>query len=220
MQEINDTIFTHYGNYFSSPYIKKTSIMPFKDDAQFPFVVDILSRKYQHHLILQTDFSISILTLFLNALLLHLSQTCAPKILQTAELTFIDTEQACITCMQESLEKNFNALEDTLNTTEKYLLIALTSGAILFKTPQNIQETKLQQRLKQLVSHPRCRILAVINKQEKTYIHNEFSHLTLSSLTEADIFSILKYERVELENFHHVSITDEILTLAYSLTER
>lgn len=69
-----------------------TSSLPFENHPQFPAMVDILSRKDSHHLLLQTDFSHRLRQAFLEAFLLYLTHENIPASLHVKELRWLNSE--------------------------------------------------------------------------------------------------------------------------------
>ena len=68
---------------FSIHHLHKGSELAFRNHPQHTLLVDILSRKYNHHAILQTDFSPRMIASFLEALLNHLHSERTPPHLRT-----------------------------------------------------------------------------------------------------------------------------------------
>src|SRR5262245_11911258 len=85
-----DSFFFQYGKYISIQHLKKNTAIPFKDHLQFPILIDILARKYHHHVILRTDFSSNLYTYFMEALVSHLSQETIPYSLRCIDIIYLD----------------------------------------------------------------------------------------------------------------------------------
>jgi len=222
--ELKDTFFTQYGKYFSSSDIKKGVALPFKDHPQFPVLVDILSRKNHHHALLCTNFSASMHVRLLEALLQHLAHDHIPYHLRGSELLYLNLENALFTEIKQlSIEKDFEHLRESLNTSDKYLLIALTRTEIFSKEPKKADERFLRRQIETLLTHPKCRVLLITNSKEHSqcsHLEDQFISLQITGPTEADAMTALKQQRLELEQFHHVLIPEELLSEALLLVER
>ena len=221
--ELNNTFFTQYGKYFSSQHIKKNATVPFKDHPHLSILVDTLSRKNNHHIILHPQFSSNLFFPFIEALLLELTHEFIPYSLQNAELIYFNVENLFLAEEEKStIEKDFLNLKRMLDFADKNLLFAFTDDTI-FLPKKNI-DSFLQKQFEKLLTHPNCRYLAFSHtkshRHEQHYLNKLFSHVIIAGPTEADIAAILKQQRGELENFHHVVIPEELLALAYSLSER
>lgn len=214
-------------DHFATPYTsysagtpKKSMALPFKDHPQFPILVDILIRKYNHHAILTTDFSTKMYPLFLEALLQYFTYETTPYFLQGAELIGLDIE---LKLKQKTLEKELHHLREKLDSIDKFLLIALTNATLLTQNHLSEDDGFLRRQLETLLSHPKCRFLLLMHSNDyRPYRHLEehFTTLPIAGPTEADVMTILKQQRTELENYHRVVIPEDLLAQAYSLAER
>lgn len=218
--DLQDSFFTHYGSYLSPQQLKPNALIPFKEHPQLPVLVDILSRKNQHHALLQTEFSAKFYLSFLEALLLHLNHDFIPHPLNGAELIYLDLENLFFTPQaQKTVEKDFETLGQALDNTNKYLLLALTHADFLFAEHKKPEANILFAQLRKLMAHPKCRYL-ILSQANQPCPDDRFTFLKITAPSETDITTILKLHRSELENFHHILIPEELLTLAYSLAER
>src|SRR5579883_3116910 len=103
---LQPSFFTQYGKHLIAQPLKKQSVMPFKDHAQFPLLMDILSRKNTHHIFLEFDASPKLHFIFLEALLSHCYQQASPKSLREAEIIYLDTFSLLATkTKQKTVEK-------------------------------------------------------------------------------------------------------------------
>ena len=172
---------------------------PFKNHAQFPILIDILSRKDNHHLCLGTYFSEHMHTFFLDALRSYLASSHTPNSLRSVELIHIHTNN-------HTTLQNLASLTNTAAANQHILVLAL---------PVALLSNEI------LALQPQCRLLLLANTPaEKNRAPNHFAFLPVGNPSEMDILTILKQRRTELENFHNVLIPDELLKLAYLLAER
>lgn len=213
-------LFTQYGKFYSAYNIKNNAPIPFKNHLQFPILVDILSRKNCHHALLYADFPAKMRISFLEAFLQHLTHEQISQHLRDAELIFLDSE-TLISSAQKTFEKDVRELQDALDIANKYQLFVLTNTQPLKRNKTD--NGFLHRQLKILLNHPKCRFLIFANRKEQLALHElseQFSFLQVQGPNEADVIMILKQQRAELENFHHVLIPEDLLSYAYTLAER
>src|SRR5579883_754087 len=192
-------------HHFSTIKAKKNAIIPFKDHPQFSILVDILSRKAVHHVCLHTDFSTQWLPYFLEAFLQHLAHEPVPPMLHEVELLYLHAEH--LTPLEKKqIENDLQKLQTENKTSKKCLLIAVSHPAILDMFS---------------VEHPAFRFIIFTSKHILPgQLEKYFSCLSLTSMSESDKLSLLKHQCIELENFHNVVISEEIISQAYLLAER
>lgn len=220
----HDAFFTQHGQYFSTKQIKKNSAIPFKDHPQLHVVVDILSRKYNHHVVLNVDFSSKMHTPFLEALLHHLAHDNLLHRLSHVELLYLDVDYVIPSeAKRIAIKTDFERLRDQLDAEDTLLIFALTNTTLLSKKTQKAGDGFLYQQFKMFLKHPKCRFLILTNAKkykQRSYLDDQFDFLHITRPTETDVLSMLKKQRTELEAFHHIIIPEELLTYAYALSER
>lgn len=215
-----DTFFAQYGTVYSTQHSVSNTPIPFKDHYQFPILVDILSRKNCHHSLLCADMSIKTKRSYLQAFLKYLTNKHVPHPLRDAELIYLNLESVSIDkAMQKIIEEDICSICDVLDASEKYQLIALPSTQLL-KSKNNHEF--LRKQLSVLLHHPKCRFIIFANRAEQyeSVLSDQFSFLYITPPNESDVIMLLKYERLAIENFHHVVIPEELLANAYALAER
>lgn len=224
MADLKDTFFTQYGKYFPPCTSQKNDSTPFKNHPQFPNLVDILSRKHHHHVLLCADFSSNLHSTFFEALLHHLAHEQPQHYLKEASLIYLNLEHTALTELKQlAIEKDFEFLRELLSTTGNYLFIALSRTDIFAKEPRKPEDRFLRRQLETLLSHPHCRVLLLAPTKDYPYhahLEELFTPLHLAGPTESDIFTTLKQHKHELELFHHVTIPDELLPQASLFAER
>ena len=206
IEELNNTFFTQYGKFIAYQH-KKHLALPFKDHPQFSILLDTLSRKDHHHALIQTDFSTKMLIAFLETLLLHLCQDNMPNHLRYAECIYFNYENCFLTKEKyAAIENDFQKLLTWLDVQDKYLLVILPSTDFLSYDQPHPDHRFLCGQLNLLLSHPKCRFLVFVdnNNPHLGKLNDDFSLLSLKTSMESDIIPLLKRERTELENFHHV----------------
>ncbi|VVC76824.1 ATP-dependent Clp protease ATP-binding subunit ClpE [Aquicella siphonis] len=218
-----DLIFSQYGYNISYNKIKKNTPIPFREHDKFHLIVDILSRKASHHAILSADFPAHLHVYFLTALGLHLNQDIIPHTLRGADLIYLDVKNLLLMKNNsKAVEQDFQSFSQTLDTCEKCTLLVL-SDLRLLQTNQQGSELKLLPALDILLAHPKCRVMAFLDSQNEHIsadVDPSFDYVRVEGPSAADITAILKMERAELENYHHVVIPEELPGYAYSLAER
>lgn len=217
-----DSFFTQHGKHLFAGNIKKSLTSPFKDHEQFPILVDILSRKNNHHALLQMHFSNKMHLTFLESFLQHLTHENITHTLRNAELIYLNMENVVFSITQQiCIESDFQKLRDTLDKSDKYLLFAMTNTSLFNK--DNKQDDLLRRQFETLLTHPRCRFIflkSATQDQIPKYLKDYLTTLIIPYPSQNDVINILKQQRVELEHFHHVVIPDDVLTHACSLAER
>lgn len=180
--------------WFESDEIKKITHPPFKNQPQFPALLDILSRKNHHHVFLQHHFSQHLYPYFFTALVHYLSHSAIPEKIRDSDLILLDTEDP---------EFDLQKIKPFLYAIDRCFILALTNW---------------HASCQPLLSHPllRC-ILLQTNPQQKNL--QTFASLNVAGPTSSDVMAILKEQRTQLEHFHHVVIPEELLGQAYSLAE-
>lgn len=190
-----DTFFSP-SKQLSAHAIKKNISTPFKDLTQFHFMVDVLARKESHHIILQTSLQQQFHKYLLEAFVLHLQHEHTPAALHNVDLFYFDCKE---------IEANFDKCMKWLDTSPNYKLFIVSLNDL-----PNVSST--------LLSHPKSRFIVFSNTNKQSC--NYFTQIFLDKPSDADIMLILKIQRDELENFHHILIPEELLKYAHSLAER
>src|SRR3990167_1806925 len=75
---------------------KKHTAHPLKDHLQLPLLIDVLSRKEKHHLILVGNFSEKIQFAFVEALAQHLTNHNPPLSLNKIDFFYLDLRQSTV----------------------------------------------------------------------------------------------------------------------------
>lgn len=215
--ESNNTFFTQFGKYLSPQTTSTNTTIPFNEHPQFSILVDILSRKDNHHAILQVDFAPKMYVAFFEAFLQHLNTENIPELLRGTNLVLLDIFSSTFSpAKQKSIVSDFEKLRDYLDKQNKLLLIALTRDEIL----NGKEDDFLRVQFESLLAHPRCRFMVMSKTKDNISDNDHFFTVKISGPTETDILTLLNQQRTELESYHHVIIPDDILPYAYGLAER
>ncbi|MHB1222064.1 MAG: AAA family ATPase [Gammaproteobacteria bacterium] len=215
---LTNSIFEKYGKIYAYTNTKKSTSIPFKEHPQLSILADILTRKNSHHLHLTTHFSKKLHPIFLEALLMHLTHDNPTKHLRQAELVYLP-DASFWQLPEQTAAKCFEQLHHMLEEGEQSVILALNHSELMpHYTLNNL--SFVQQQFLGLLSHPNCRFIFLTNHNEAALPEELYTALTISGLTSQDIMAILKQQRVELEEYHHIYIADDLLSQAYTLAER
>src|SRR3990167_5508478 len=215
------SFFTQYGKFYSPHPLKMNALFPFNEHAELLHIVDILSRKTNHHVLLETKFSTKIRPFFLETLVNYLSKEPIPKPLRHTELVYLDLDSLMIShAYDEHMEKEIRLLYEKLDNTNQYQLFALAN--LMPLTNKRTDNILLQRLLIQLLNHPKCRFLVFSNRKTTIpdYLTTHFDTISIGKLTDAEAYMIMKLERLTLEHFHHTVIPEDLFPYAYSLAKR
>lgn len=220
----NYSLFTPQGKYFSFITLKKNTNLAFKNHPQFPLLIDILSRKYNHNALLYAEFSARMYQSLFEALYQYLSTETVSAHLRDAEFIQIHTENFDFSTTEQSmLENDFQYLRDKFAAADRYLIFIFTDSKFLTRGDKEMYADFFVKQIESLLHHPKSRFLVLTNNKDDLLaprLQSSFSFLPLTGPTEVDTFTLLKQQRIDLENFHHVIIPDDLLTQAYGLAER
>ena len=230
MKTLSLPFLAKHGVLISVP-LKKENIIPFKDHTQFAVLIDILSRKYCHHAIVQTDFPVYLHATFIEAFLLYLTHEQTPRYLYAADCFYLQLDTLFLNKeVIPLLQTDIQTILSWLDNQKTYLLLGLSSiqgFTAQSHINQHREEIFLQQQLQSLLRHPQCRSIIFTPTQLSTAVNpmwhlflQQCTSISLKALTEAEIIILLKKERVALEQFHQVIISDELILFAYLLSER
>lgn len=220
--ETKESFIAQYSQTIAAP--TPGTAIPFKTHSQFHALIDILSRRSNHHALLSTEFPSKLYPTFLEALVDHLQQDNLPYPLKKAEVRFFNLENALITELKQlSIEKEFEALRDTLDHANQYAVMVLSRLDIFSKEARKNDERFLRRQIEGFLTHPKCRVILLASPQEALqyhYLQDTFTLLDIPAPSNQDVLTILKQQSDELESFHHVIIPDELLKQTYNLAER
>lgn len=193
-----------------------------KDQSQVPLILDTLSRKHQHHVILYGAFSESYNRVYLDNIAQQFGEQSTRH--GHASCFFIlDVDRLLLSALlPEELEEAFQQFRATLSKQYKRVLFAINQIA-----PLNTQETgtllaSLKKLIVSVITDDQWRLLVATKShpdqhpQTDASLARYFTQIQLADPATTDSIAILKSYRDALEQFHHVSIPDE--TFAYALS--
>jgi hypothetical protein len=198
----NDFFHTH-GKAITSRQVPPNTFIPFIDQPQLQYLIDILARSNGHHAIIRANFSTTLYSYFIEAFALLQSQL--PARLKNASILWLDLATI------SSNEINTILIDTT--PSNQVMIIAIANASHAF----------FHDKLQPLLSLPQYRFILLSQSTDQLIQHiknPQVQPLDLAAPTQKDLLSILKLKCPELEQYHQVTIPDEILTEAFQLTER
>ena len=197
--------FSRHGKHIQPHLIARHSNIPFIEHPQFQHLIDILARKHCHHAALLAGFSPTFFLHIMNALSLHLTHDHVPVYLRDAEVIYLDMHDLPANPTVEIAARH--------DENQKIRIIALINASPDF----------VHRHLAPLLTRPELRFIMLARPDDKKshdYLKTDFNFIELLAPSEKDILAVLKEKRSELEQYHHVTISDECLVEAFRLAER
>lgn len=184
---------------------EKKSAQALRDHPQIALIIDTLSRKDNHHVILSNIGSDKIKLALLQSIALHLTEGNAPHILRSADFIYFDVQRLIRNSVDEKkIIKDFQTFCSEVEFTNKAVIFAVNDYSRLDVFTQLVDA---QQR------HPLWRILVINNTSELS----GFMPVKLTPPTEQQILALLKTHKEDLESFHQVLIPEETFPAALSM---
>lgn len=193
-------------------------VLPLKNHPQIPYVLDILGRKEQHHVLLRGPSSPKIQKAFLNSMTAHLNTGNVPKKLLDADVIYCDARRIRGT-HENSINVN-NALLGLFKevaTHNKLIIFIINDASIL--QDQDVSNTAGALLRSKLFDEQWRLIVLTDNHQQIEMLNNEFSILRLNEPSDIEMLAVMKSHRQEMENFHHVIIAEDAFQYALSLAK-
>jgi ATP-dependent Clp protease ATP-binding subunit ClpA len=205
----HSSIFHQFGKVLSKDTLKDRTF-PLKDHLQIPYIIDTLSRKEQHHILLHGNISEKIHFALLESIALHIANGHIPKKLQEATVIYFDAKRFSLSCLtNDDIEHELQTFCNQLDP-NKLLIFAINDIEILSYQFLRKKLTDSQWRLMVLTS-------SIPTHLKK--IENFFSLLRPHEPNEKELLALLKTYRDNIENFHNIIMPDEIFHYALSLSE-
>jgi ATP-dependent Clp protease ATP-binding subunit ClpA len=193
---------------------KKNLVMPFKDHPQLPFLIDSLCRKYYHHLFLKADFQCLFYQAFFEALAYQCHLPSAPLALRDALVLTIPVDAL----LQNDAIQALQAIRDCMIQRRKAIMMILDVTTL---TEQSHQQLIASLSILLNCAWCRCLLISPLITNTAAFLSSaEFQEIIITKPTEQDVLMLLKYQRQEIENHHHVLIPEELLAQAYALSAR
>jgi ATP-dependent Clp protease ATP-binding subunit ClpA len=189
-----------------------------EEHPQIPLLVDTLSRHQNHHLLLVKSSA----DLFNETMVETLAQALSalPGLLQNAHGIYFDV--AAFMLSEETvddIENDFRILCNDIRMNNKRIVFVInqlpTEGLGILEI--------LWKKLKSILMNDQWRLIVLTSPVDqsvyldKSFFKELFTTIQIAEPSEKESIAILKQYRIELENFHHVIISEEILPSALSL---
>jgi len=211
------SIFTDLGSHIANNDAVKNPNKPFKNHPQIPFIIDTLSRHERHHVGLISNHSQKIHRAFIETIAQHINNESMPKTLKNCRFIYVDTAQFFTSDIsEEKIIADFQALTAPLKSKNPCTILAI--NPIDFLTTETTSH--LSQFIKKILTRAEWRLITFISHQNQLKNLNIEPLFTTTRLIEPhanDLMMLLKMYRAELENFHQVIISDEIIADAYTM---
>lgn len=201
------------------PSNPKKAAVQLKELSSIPLILDTLSRKHQHHIILYGAFSNAYNRIFLD----NIAQQFKHEALRESCFILLDMDRLLLGALTpEQLEEAFQQLRTDLAKQYKYIVFAMNQFAPLSTQEAGTLLGTMNKLIKSVITDDQWRI--VVTTQSHPDQHTQeasllryFTHIQLADPSTPDSLTILKSYRDELEQFHHVTIPDETFTYALSV---
>ncbi|MDR3490576.1 MAG: AAA family ATPase [Gammaproteobacteria bacterium] len=206
------------------PTEHKKNFIPLKNQSQIPLIIDTLSRKNIHHLILRaTDSDIYNLA-YLENLAQHLNEEYLPKALRDSTFIFLDLKALSLAQIDSTeLKIELTSFFHELTQNNKRIILAINQLQPFFNEETHLNYI-MGSLIKSFLSNDAWRIIAVIDAQHdmasQSYLQRYFSEIKLNEPSNSDVTAILKSFRDDLEEFHHVLVPDEIFPYAITIANQ
>lgn len=216
------TIFTKYARYLLPSDNKTPSL---KEHAQLPLLIDTLCRQKHHHLLLIKSSSEKFNDAIIETLAQHLAGETAPKLLQHAHCIYFNITAFMLSAeSSDDIENDFRILLGDIRTNNKKMIFVINQLEPLLTSDQQTALGTLGKLLRSILTHEQWRLIILTNPatyqtaySQHTYLKDLFATIKINEPADTESLSILKKHRIELENFHHVSMSEETLSSAMSL---
>lgn len=180
---------------------EKKTFDALKDHPQISLLIDILSRKENHHVCLTGIASSKIKFSLLEALASFLKDENIPKALRGIEFFYLDSQKIEMT--SENFERIF-ADFSTFKNTSKRVLIAI----------DHFEQKSSFGKLIEMLQEDECYRFILLNSP---CVSEHFRTIQFTPPFESQLLKLLKSYKLELETFHDVHIPDETLQAALTM---
>ncbi len=199
----DDSLFITYARDLFAA--EKVSAQALKDHPQIPVLIDILSRKDNHHVALTDMSSEKIYLAFLESIALHLVESNAPKSLRDIDFMFLDAKRLQL-CEEnkEKIAKDFTIFCEEIRAINKRIIIALNQ----FDT-----NSFFEKLLQSILPDTHWRLIILTDQAP----NSSFIKTKFTEPSDTQLVALLKTFKTELENFHHVLIPDDTFASALSM---
>lgn len=185
---------------------------PLKHHIQIPHIIDILSRKDRHHVMMSNCISEKINQSFLEGIALYLAENAVPKTLQAPAFLYLDLSGLATRSIAiEYIQHEFERLEKEAEKNNQSIILAI-----------NQIDSFVEKYLYKRLHHPRWHFIILSNASHtlSSYVHAFFSYLHFRMPSQTDMLAILHTYRESIEQYHQVIIPEDMINYAWSLASR
>jgi ATP-dependent Clp protease ATP-binding subunit ClpC len=224
MSDHGPSIFIKCAKYLL-PCDKKSFSHSFKELSQIPLLIDTLSRQKRHHLLLMQSSSQKWNDVVIQSLAECLPTKMPSYLLQKMNCLYFDVTAFILNPDTiDHLENDFRILYSDIQTNKKHFILIINQlEPLLHAEPASPLGTAWK-LFTSILTHPQWRLIVLVHpttyemiSSQNTFLNHLFTPIQLNEPTETESLSILKNERVLLEQFHNVIISEEIIPSALSL---
>ncbi len=212
------SIFTLFGYDILEKH-SKNLVFPLKDHYQIPLILDTLSRREHHHIALLNTCSPKINLALVETLAQYVLNGHVPKTLRECHFIYFDMARFSTSMVsKEQVEQDFLTLANEARSNNKRIILALSQSNFLQHTDMQSALGTFTHWLKTILSDDLWRIMLFAHpKDEQTIALDPFYIISLTEPGASESIALLKTYRSQLENFHHVIISDETISSAFTM---
>lgn len=206
------------GLFMTSETALQQKHRPFQEHVAFPLMVDVLSRKYQPHLILEANYDAAYHPAFLNAFIAHLTQPAIPASLKQASLLYLNIKEIFAGLHPDNARLSLTVpLQKRIDESHHCFILAYTCDPL----PAPLNHI-WEHALSQFAKHPRCRLIQITADKTKATAALPLgcTSLTLTPPNEQDTRLVLTQLAEELQKFHRVTLPSLLIDQALALSQR
>ncbi len=216
MNEKRPTLFANYAKPLS-----QANALPLKDHPQLQCIVDILSRQQRHHIFLTNCPAKKIQLAFMASLQQRLITAPAPTALQNAQIIYFDTTRFDLPSEElPDIERDFRALCTEIRAKDQQIIFIINQIKPLVSHDNKTPLSYLGKLLKSVITEPQWRFIILAPDEPKPtspYLAEFFTFIAFMDPTQAEKIALLKSARTQLEEFHQVTLVDEIFPAAFEM---
>lgn len=216
MPETRLSIFANYIIRLSQP-----NSLPLKDHPQLPVMVDILSRQQHHHILLTHCATKKIQLAIIASLQQHFVLGPIPRALQNAHFIYFDVARfELATENPEKMEQDFHTLSTEAQAKNQQIIFIINQVEPLLNQNYQTPVGHLGKLLKSILTKSQWRLIIITPDEPKLlppYFIEFFTSLSFIEPTKNEKIALLKSSRVELEEFHQVTLLDELFSDALDM---
>lgn len=216
MHETRLSIFANYAIRLS-----QADSLPLKDHPQLQLMVDILSRQQHHHILLTNCMAKKIQLAIIASLQQHLATNSIPKTLQNTHFIYFDITRFGLAIEKpEEIERDFHTLCTEIRAKNQQVIFIINQIEPLFSQDYKTPLGYLGKFLKSILAEAQWRLIIVAPDEPKLSFSSFaefFTYLPFIEPTKTEKIALLKSSRAELEEFHQVTLLDEIFNAALDM---